>query len=110
MVRRQDVLKKPMLTMQQEFAKDHSWTDWKGVTYSLAQVWDYVNGRATRLEGCTPGTRDANNDGKAKEDFLCETNDFIRVRRSEGCGTELKDTYAFLTMEEILAVRLYDIA
>ena len=40
-------------------------SDSVGEQRTLAQVWDYVNGCAARLEGCTPGIRDANNDGKA---------------------------------------------
>ena len=69
-----DLMTKPLLTMAQEFSRERSWRDWKGVTYSLREEWAYVTGPAASKEGCTPGTRDAGNAGKAPEDFLAQVN------------------------------------
>jgi hypothetical protein len=102
-----DLTAKPLLTMEQEFDRPVKWTDWKGKRYDLREEYSYVRGKAVRLEGCTPGTRDDCNDGKSPEDFLREVNDFIRDRRAEGRGTILPESYAFLTMEELLSARLY---
>ena len=59
-----DFLHEPMLTMPQEFDRRYSWTDWKGVRYTLRECWAYVNGPARAQEGCTPGHRDQHNNGK----------------------------------------------
>ena len=103
----QDLIQKPSLTMLQEFSRDSSWKDWKGVSYSLRECWQYVTGPASRKEGCTPGTRDDNNEGKTPEQFQDETNHFITERRRSGLGTNLPESYALLTRDEVLAVRLY---
>jgi len=59
-----DILSRPMLTMEQEFARDLEWVDYKGVDYSLREEWEYVNGPAKETRGRTPGVRDEGNDGK----------------------------------------------
>ena len=134
--------RKPMLTMQQEFARSDAWVDWKGAHYTVRQEWDahahetctctfhmkhahahahetctctcqvrqewaYVTGRAHTRERCTPGTRDATHDGKTVEQFVSEVNGFIHERREKGHGTLLPEASAFLTTDEVLAVRLY---
>ena len=71
------------------------------------QEWDYVNGCAQCKPNCTPGTRDANNDGKSVHDFRREINDLIRSRRAQGYGLQLPEQYAFLSSDEVIAVRLY---
>jgi len=103
----QDLIQKPPLTMLQEFSRDLSWKDWKGVRYSLRECWQYVTGPASRKEGCTPGTRDANNNKKAPETFRDEANHHIIERRTSGLGNNLPESYALLTLDEVLAVRLY---
>lgn len=102
-----DILARPSLSMAQEFARDHSWLDWRGAAYSLRGEWAYVNGPAACTPGCTPGTRDANNDGKMPRQFQDEANALIRSRRAEGCGVAMGERDAFLTLDEVLAVRLY---
>ena len=97
----------PLLTLEREFSRDISWTDWKGVRYSVREEWAYVTGTARVQPGCTPGTRDSNNDGRSPEDFLRMGNELIRSRRETGTGTMLPDTHAFLTLNEVLAIRLY---
>lgn len=103
----QDILLNPVLTMAQEFARDYTWTDRRGVSYNLQNEWKYVDGPARRLEKCTPGTRDENNDNKTPEDFLKEENELIEERRKNGCDGGLPESYATLTRDEVLAVRLY---
>ena len=101
-----DVLARPPLTLEQEFARDHSWSDWRGTTYSLRAEWVYVNGAATATPGCTPGTRDAQNDGRTPHDFRQLANEHIRRRRERGSATLLEED-AYLTLNETLAIRLY---
>ena len=105
-----DLIAMPALTMEGEFLRDgpsSTWKDWKGVTYTSRREWEYVNGPAKRKEGCTPGTRDAENDGKTPQQFLELMNAFIRQRREQGHGTMLDDAHAYLSLDEVLAVRLY---
>lgn len=106
-----DITAKPVLTMVQEFQREKTWKDWKGVEYNLRDQWAYVIGAAEKCEGCTPGTRDENNHGKIPQVFLNEINELIRQRRKErkerGDSLELADSYAELTMDEVMAVRLY---
>ena len=108
-----DILARPALTMAQEFARDHTWTDWKGGAYSLREEWAYVSGAAVATPGCTPGTRDADNGGKTPVDFMEEVNAHIRRRREQaeqrggGAKPLLLEKDAFLTLDEVLAIRLY---
>ena len=107
-----DVINRPVLSMEREFARDFSWTDWKGVKYSLHAEWRYVNGAAETSENCTPGRRDVDHHGKLPGQFLDAANAFIRGRRESGPEAEvirsrLPEEFAFLTLDEVLAVRLY---
>jgi hypothetical protein len=102
-----DLIAKPTLTMMAEFARDDRWVDWKGVGYRAQHEWAYTNGPARTKEGCTPGTRDANNDGKTPQQFLEQMNNFINSRREQGHGVMLPDEHAFLNLDEVIAVRLY---
>ena len=101
-----DLIAKPALTMKDEFTRPDSWTDWRGVSYTSTAEWEYVNGLAQKQEGCTPGTRDADNNGKTPKKFLDNINRFIEERRSQGHGTMLHKDHAHLTLDEVLAVRL----
>ena len=38
----EDIITAPVLTMEEEFRRDVSWKDHKGVEYSLAREWEYV--------------------------------------------------------------------
>ena len=77
------------------------------MTYDSLKEWKYVNGTAMALEGCTAGTRDLKNDGVTLEEFCGKMRDFIVQRRKDGWGLKLDAENAFLSLEEILAVRLY---
>ena len=101
------LIAEPLLTMAQEFDRDLTWLDWKERHYSLRVEWKYVNGPAQRMPACTPGTRDDNNHGKKPADFLRLGNELIKSRRDLGIGRLLPDSHAFLTLNEILALRLY---
>ena len=102
-----DILARPVLTMELEFDREMSWTDWHDVRYCARAEYAYVCGPAVEKAECTPGTRDANNSGKTREDFLEEVNAFIKGRREGGHGLFLAEQYAFLTLNEVTALRLY---
>jgi len=102
-----DMIAKPVLSMHEECMQPHEWKDWKGATYTLAEEWAYVNGPAHASVGHTAGNRDIANDGKTPHDFLEMINLFIERRRAEGHGALLPESHAFLTLDEVLAVRLY---
>lgn len=96
-----------VLSMGHEFNRDICWRDHKGVEYSLRKEWAYVNGPAVTLSSCTPGTRDDGNAGKTPQIFCQEINDWITLKR-EGFGlAKLPETFAFLSLEEVLSIRLY---
>jgi len=104
-----DIVELPMLTMAQEFDRDLNWIDWKGATYHLREEWEYVNGSAVKCDHCTPGTRDMTNMGKTPDDFRSEINAYIHSCRTarHGIMLMLPEDYAFLSIEEVLAIRLY---
>jgi hypothetical protein len=101
------VITRPTLTLQQEFGRELAWVDWKGARFSLRAEWDYVCGPAKRRKGCTAGERDANNHGLRPADFSRRANAFIAERRKQGLGVLLAEADAYLTLDEVLAVRLY---
>lgn len=98
---------KPPLAMEMEYDRDMSWVDWCGVQYYLRTEWSYVNGPAETKEDCTPGIRDNGNDGLTVEDFCAIVREHISGRRADGCGLAMPEAAAYLTREEVLAVRLY---
>ena len=106
-----DIITEPLLTMKDEFDREDVpvavWTDWKGTTYRAREEWEYVNKAACKKEDCTSGVRDERNDGMLPEDFEKKVNDHIRDRRKKDYGKELREEHAFLTRDEVLAVRLY---
>jgi len=107
-----DIITRPLLTLEQEFTRDYKWTDYKGASYTLREEWEYVNGPAIPATGKTPGTRDKANGGVTLQQFCDRINDHIAKRREK---LKAADPYApmpseanaFLTREEVLAVRLY---
>jgi hypothetical protein len=100
-------LSKPVFKLEQEFSRDMEWMDWKHVRYTLKQEWAYVSRPARRKEGCTPGIRDSNNDGKTPEEFLSEVNSHIQECRAKGWGLELPVEHALLLLDEMKSIRLY---
>ena len=95
--------------MRDEWLRPFSWTDRLGVEYSSVAEWEYVNGPARRKEGCTPGIRDEANEGKTLEMFLRDINDEIMsffVQHRRHAADEVAE-HAKMTLDELLAVRLY---
>ena len=106
-----DLLARTTLTLAQELDRPIRWTDWRGVAYDLRTEYEYIRGPA-KAEGCAPGARDANNDGKTLDVFMDAANAFIKQRRaalaqSDGAAVLLPEQYAFLGLEEVIAVRMY---
>ena len=105
------ILAAPVLTIDMECSRDIQWTDRRGVAYNLKEEWEYVKGPAVPLPGCTPGDRDSENGGKTPEHFRDEVNDLIRQRRAERSAKsimpQLPESHAYLSTDEVLAVRLY---
>jgi len=110
-----DLVELSIFTLHDEWSRDVTWTDRGGVSYTMQEEYAYVCGRAVRKTGCTPGIRDANHDGKSLDELMREANEYIRARREQrthpnpaGTGASLlPEEYAYLTREEVLAVRLY---
>ena len=104
----QKLVSAPTLSMAAEFDRGADWVDWKGVSYSLRAEWRYAAvGPAVRCEGCTPGTRDAHNEGRWPSDFLEVANRHIDARRAAGVTGEMPSEFAYLSLEEVIALRLY---
>ena len=76
----EDVMQLQTLSLEDEWNRDYSWSDWRGASYTYRGEWSYVIGNAVRKEGCTPGTRDDANHGKSVEQFVSEVNDFVKGR------------------------------
>jgi len=100
-----DILLKPVATMEQEFDRDFQWRDFRDKERNLRDEWAYVKGAAHKDD--RNKTRDVNNEGKLPRDFQREMNDFIMERRRTGRGTSLLESDALLTIEEVLSIRLY---
>mmetsp|Transcript_18409 Transcript_18409/g.27975 ORF Transcript_18409/g.27975 Transcript_18409/m.27975 type:complete len:774 (+) Transcript_18409:71-2392(+) len=99
---------KPLLTMSQEFERDYSWRDWHGVQYDIRKEWEYVNGISEEKTNCVSGVRDRGDHANlSPQNFLNRVNDRIASRREIGLGIGLNDRDAFLSMDEVLSVRLY---
>lgn len=99
----EDVLAAPLLTIAQECGRELTFTDWAGQQHSLSAEWKYVNGTAEARRG-----RDAPNAGYAVADFVRMANERIRTRREgSSCLDRLPESLAYLSEEEVLAVRMY---
>jgi len=107
-----EILGKPVLTMEQECTRDTHFHDWRGSKFTIKELWEYVNKAAVPQQGCTAGFRDEKNADMRPEDFLYAINHHIEERRrrremEEKGRNELPDAYAYLSLDEVLAVRLY---
>ena len=96
-----DILGKPILTMEQECTRDIPFEDWKGITYDLKQEWEYVTGAAEEKANRTAGVRDHGNTGMTPEDFQNAVNSRIELMRREGHGQELPEKFAYLERDEV---------
>ena len=52
-----DILSRPVLTLEQEFRRDKEWEDWKSKRHNLRDEWKYVNGAAYESDGTLAGAR-----------------------------------------------------
>ena len=104
-----DIVKLLMLKIAQEFDRDLNWIDWKSATYHLREEWEYVNGSAVKFDHCTPGIRNVTNMGKTPDDFRSEINTYICscCTARHGIVLMLPEDYAFLSIEEVSAIRMY---
>jgi hypothetical protein len=98
---------KPLLTLAAEWDRPLAWSEGCGVEHTCRAEWAYVTGEASPLELPSRGlTRDAANGGKTPDAFLREANALVAERRR--CGYfSLPEAHAFLSLEEVLAVRLF---
>ena len=104
------LLLSPSLTMEQEFSREMSWTDRRGgVEHTLVGEWKYVNGEATRTLIAGIGERDVTHEGWLPVDFLRNANELIQKRREEDKSLKdrLPESHAYLSLDEVLAIRLY---
>jgi hypothetical protein len=106
-----DVLDKPLLSLEDEWTRPRvKWTDRTGRQYTLREEWDYVRSRvpAQAAVGSGMGVRDERNAGRTPEDFLRLVNEHVeRQRAAHDACRGLPADAALLTLEEVLAVRLY---
>ena len=75
-----------------------------GVAPLISVAQNPNDGPAEAKANCTPGARDAGNHGMLPEHFLVRINQKIARRRRAGCGKDLPEEHAYLTLEEVLAV------
>ena len=97
----------PVLTMDQEWARDDQWSDWKGSVYSGWREWLYVinavGAGEQRQEGGGVGGRDVGRDGFSLQDFMDQINGYVKEK-----ATKMKlETPPLLTRLEVIAIRLY---
>jgi hypothetical protein len=109
-----DITNRPVLTMEQEFSRNDSWTDWKGTTFSAWAEWEYVTSPvAGATDGCATdgsagsgfGARDEGRTGWEPAKFLEVANAAIRKGAEE---RSLSASAApLLSLSEVIAIRLY---
>ncbi len=90
-----DVLDRQPLTMEAEFARSISFSDWRGGTHTLRTEWAYVHGPAKQRYTSIMKVRDEGRDGWTLQDFVRRVN--------AGCT----DAELCLNEEEVTALRLY---
>jgi hypothetical protein len=105
----EDVTSNPVLTMQQEWARDDKWTDWQGKGFSGWREWEYVINPVPhpedvqRKEGSGVGTRDADRDGFSVQAFVDQVNGHVTAKSE----TMRLDVAPLLIWAEVVAIRLY---
>ena len=122
-----DILENPVLTMEREFNRPtcKPFVDWRGVTHTLPNLWAYATGPAktSGKESEGAGIRDKENDGMTPQMFMERVNTYIAKQRQlfiEGYNRGdasnggddprlllVNEEDASLTLNEVLAVRLY---
>jgi hypothetical protein len=105
-----DITNQPVLTMEQEFSRNDTWTDWKGQTYSAWGEWEYVT---KPVEG---GGKEGSGFGGRDEGMPDRTGwepaKFLEVANAAICqGAEERGlTHGMaplMVLAEVIAIRLY---
>jgi hypothetical protein len=99
------------LTMEQEWARNDRWEDWKGVVFCGTEEWKYVMGAAQEQAG----GRDAGHGNWALARFIDEANVAVRAAAAAtaaAAGNKWASTLMLsgmpeLTEQEVVAIRLY---
>ena len=108
-----DVLDKPLLSLKEEWTRQMSWTDRSGRQYTLRGEWDYVTSTVPTIgqaeAGGGMGVRDGRHVGRTPSDFLALVNEHVAHQRAAypECRSLPDDGSALLTLDEVLAIRLY---
>ena len=99
------------LTMEQEWARNDSWVDWRGVEHSGRAEYTYVTGIAVEdLDEATraDGKRDAGHAGWTLVRFSEEINGVVRANAAQLTAQKGEEVAApELNLDEVLAIRLY---
>ena len=96
------------LTMEQEWARNHKWKDWKKNSFSGWAEFQYVSGLAVvglseSVKSQFEGNRDKGHEGWTLEQFCTKVNAMVLENaRQKGI-----DDVPELTSKEVLAIRLY---
>jgi hypothetical protein len=101
-----DVINDPVLTMEQEFMRDDTWTDWKEDVYCAADEYRYVAHEESEDGRRGNPKRDRGQGGKLVGYFLSETNEVIRNLCLHGTGKPPHFS-ELLTTNEMIGLRLY---
>jgi hypothetical protein len=103
-----DITSDPVLTMEQEFARNDKWQNYRGEEFSAWAEWQYVTSAKLELSdaGSGVGLRDEGHEGWSVDDFCRVVNTFI-IERVPLAETVESDGNLVLTALEVLAIRLY---
>jgi hypothetical protein len=98
----------PVLTMEQEFARNDKWQNYRGEEFSAWTEWQYVTSAKLELSdaGSGVGRRDEGHQGWSVDDFCRAANTFIKDRVPLAETIE-SDGILELSALEVIAVRLY---
>jgi hypothetical protein len=102
----EDVTANPVLTMEQEWARNDEWKDWRGREYSGWREWKYVINavgadKKQQQEGI--GGRDEGHDSFTLQTFV----DVINTHVQEKAKKLKLENVPQLTRSEVIAIRLY---
>jgi hypothetical protein len=82
-----------VLTMEQEFARDDQWLDWKGNTASAWEEWKYVQGTCAVEAPLVSPERETEEGGKKRRVSVSET-DGVGTRDAGHNNWTLRDFWA----------------
>jgi hypothetical protein len=117
----EDVTEKPVLTMEQEWARNDQWQNWNGTQFFAWEEFLYVTSPivlSVQKTGQGVGRRDAGRDGWTPQQFVDAINKHIEnmasTHRSRGTSTHRRESMTShnqdvpqLSLQEVVAIRLY---